>query len=91
MHAEEAYRQKQNRAAVEAAAKEATQTAEEARVMSVKQKRKKKRKPKPGPARPEPAPTPKPKAGVVPKPSRLVLRPRKLAPRPNKPKLKLSA
>jgi outer membrane protein OmpA-like peptidoglycan-associated protein len=38
MHAEEAYRQKQNRAAVEAAAKEATQTAEEARVMSVKQK-----------------------------------------------------
>src|SRR6266852_2664214 len=38
MHAEEAYRQKQNRAAVEAAAKEATQTAEDARVMSVKQK-----------------------------------------------------
>src|SRR5207249_2783214 len=37
-HAEEAYRQKQNRAAVEAAAKEATQTAEEARIMSVKQK-----------------------------------------------------
>src|SRR5438309_7604530 len=38
MHAEEVYRQKQNRAAVEAAAKEATQTAEEARIMSVKQK-----------------------------------------------------
>ena len=37
-HAEEAYRQKQNKAAVEAAAKEATQTAEEARIMSVKQK-----------------------------------------------------
>jgi outer membrane protein OmpA-like peptidoglycan-associated protein len=38
VHAEEAYRQKQTRAAVEAAAKEATQTAEEARIMSVKQK-----------------------------------------------------
>jgi outer membrane protein OmpA-like peptidoglycan-associated protein len=37
-HAEEAYRQKQNKPAVEAAAKEATQTAEEARLMSVKQK-----------------------------------------------------
>ncbi len=38
MHAEEIYRQKQNRAAVEAAAKEATETAEEARLMAVKQK-----------------------------------------------------
>ena len=38
MHAEEVYRQKQNKAAVEAAAKEATETAEEARVMAVKQK-----------------------------------------------------
>jgi outer membrane protein OmpA-like peptidoglycan-associated protein len=38
MHAEDLYRQKQNRAAVEAAAKEATETAEEARVMAVKQK-----------------------------------------------------
>jgi outer membrane protein OmpA-like peptidoglycan-associated protein len=38
MHAEEAYRQKQNKAAVEAAAKEATETAEEARLMAVKQK-----------------------------------------------------
>ena len=38
MHAEEVYRQKQNRAAVEAAAKEATETAEEARLMAVKQK-----------------------------------------------------
>jgi outer membrane protein OmpA-like peptidoglycan-associated protein len=37
-HAEEAYRQKQNRPAVEAAAKEATETAEEARLMAVKQK-----------------------------------------------------
>jgi outer membrane protein OmpA-like peptidoglycan-associated protein len=37
-HAEEAYRQKQNKAAIEAAAKEATQTAEEARMMAVKQK-----------------------------------------------------
>jgi len=38
MHAEEIYRQKQNRAAIEAAAKEATETAEEARLMAVKQK-----------------------------------------------------
>ena len=38
MHAEEIYRQKQNKAAVEAAAKEATETAEEARLMAVKQK-----------------------------------------------------
>jgi outer membrane protein OmpA-like peptidoglycan-associated protein len=38
MHAEDVYRQKQNRASVEAAAKEATETAEEARVMAVKQK-----------------------------------------------------
>ena len=38
MHAEEAYRQKQNKATVEAAAKEATETAEEARLMAVKQK-----------------------------------------------------
>jgi hypothetical protein len=38
MQAEEIYRQKQNRAAVEAAAKEATETAEEARLMAVKQK-----------------------------------------------------
>jgi outer membrane protein OmpA-like peptidoglycan-associated protein len=38
MHAEDAYRQKQNKAAVEAAAKEATETAEEARLMAVKQK-----------------------------------------------------
>ncbi len=38
LHAEEAYRQKQNKAAVEAAAKEATETAEEARLMAVKQK-----------------------------------------------------
>jgi len=38
MHAEEIYRQKQNKAAVEAAAKEATETAEEARMMAVKQK-----------------------------------------------------
>src|SRR5579863_6651911 len=38
LHAEEIYRQKQNRAAVEAAAKEATKTAEEARLMAVKQK-----------------------------------------------------
>ncbi|HZQ96107.1 MAG TPA: OmpA family protein [Candidatus Sulfotelmatobacter sp.] len=37
-HAEDLYRQKQNRANIEAAAKEATQTAEEARVMAVKQK-----------------------------------------------------
>ncbi len=37
-HAEEVYRQKQNRASIEAAAKEAVQTAEEARTMSVKQK-----------------------------------------------------
>lgn len=37
-HAEEAYRQKQNRATVEAAAKEATETAEEARLMAVKQR-----------------------------------------------------
>jgi outer membrane protein OmpA-like peptidoglycan-associated protein len=38
MHAEELYRQKQNKAAVEAAAKEATETSEEARLMAVKQK-----------------------------------------------------
>src|ERR1700723_1471514 len=38
MHAEDIYRQKQNRAAIEAAAKEATETAEEARLMAVKQK-----------------------------------------------------
>ena len=38
MHAEEIHRQKQNKAAVEAAAKEATETAEEARLMAVKQK-----------------------------------------------------
>jgi outer membrane protein OmpA-like peptidoglycan-associated protein len=37
-HAEEVYRQKQNRATIEAAAKEAVQTAEEARTMAVKQK-----------------------------------------------------
>ena len=38
MQAEDMYRQKQNKAAVEAAAKEATETAEEARLMAVKQK-----------------------------------------------------
>ena len=38
MRAEDAYRQKQNKAAIEAAAKEATETAEEARLMAVKQK-----------------------------------------------------
>jgi outer membrane protein OmpA-like peptidoglycan-associated protein len=38
MHAEEIHRQKQNKAAIEAAAKEATETAEEARLMAVKQK-----------------------------------------------------
>src|SRR5579862_3666992 len=38
MHSEEIYRQKQNKATVEAAAKEATETAEEARLMAVKQK-----------------------------------------------------
>jgi outer membrane protein OmpA-like peptidoglycan-associated protein len=38
MHAEEVYRGKGNKAAVEAAAKEATETAEEARLMAVKQK-----------------------------------------------------
>ena len=38
LHAEEIYRQKQNKAAIEAAAKEATETAEEARLMAVKQK-----------------------------------------------------
>ena len=38
LHAEEIYRQKQNKATVEAAAKEATETAEEARLMAVKQK-----------------------------------------------------
>jgi outer membrane protein OmpA-like peptidoglycan-associated protein len=38
LHAEEFYRQKQRKDVVEAAAKEATQTAEEARVMAVKQK-----------------------------------------------------
>lgn len=38
LNAESLFRQKQNKATVEAAAKEATQTAEEARVMAVKQK-----------------------------------------------------
>jgi outer membrane protein OmpA-like peptidoglycan-associated protein len=38
MHAEDVYRQKQNRATVEAAAKEAVETAEEARLMAVKKK-----------------------------------------------------
>jgi len=38
LHAEELYRQKQKKDVVEAAAKEATQTAEEARVMAVRQK-----------------------------------------------------
>jgi outer membrane protein OmpA-like peptidoglycan-associated protein len=38
LHAEEFYRQKQKKDVVEATAKEATQTAEEARVMAVKQK-----------------------------------------------------
>ncbi len=38
MHAEEVYRQKTKKEVVEAAAKEATETAEEARVMAVKQK-----------------------------------------------------
>ena len=38
MHAEDAYRQKQQKTSVEAAAKEATETAEEARLMAVKQK-----------------------------------------------------
>jgi outer membrane protein OmpA-like peptidoglycan-associated protein len=38
MHAEELYRQKTKKEAVEAAAKEATETAEEARLMAVKQK-----------------------------------------------------
>jgi outer membrane protein OmpA-like peptidoglycan-associated protein len=38
MHAEDVFRQKQNKAAVEAAAKEAVETAEEARLMAVKQK-----------------------------------------------------
>ncbi len=38
MHAEELYRQKAKKEVVEAAAKEATETAEEARVMAVKQK-----------------------------------------------------
>lgn len=38
LHAEEVYRQKGNKAAIEAAAKEATETAEEARLMAVKQK-----------------------------------------------------
>ena len=38
LHAEDIYRQKQNKASVEAAAKEATETAEEARLMAVKQK-----------------------------------------------------
>lgn len=37
-HAEDLYRQKQNKIVIEGAAKEATQTAEEARVMAVKQK-----------------------------------------------------
>ena len=38
MHAEDLFRQRQNKATIEAAAKEATQTAEDARMMSVKQK-----------------------------------------------------
>ncbi|MGA9306826.1 MAG: OmpA family protein [Candidatus Sulfotelmatobacter sp.] len=38
LNAESIYRQKQNKGAVEAAAKEATETAEEARLMAVKQK-----------------------------------------------------
>ena len=38
LNAESIYRQKQNKAAVEAAAKEATETAEEGRLMAVKQK-----------------------------------------------------
>ena len=38
LHAEELYRQKQKKETVEAAAKEATETAEEARLMAVKQK-----------------------------------------------------
>jgi len=38
LNAESLFRQKQNKATIEAAAKEATQTAEEARVMAVKQK-----------------------------------------------------
>ncbi|HYA98413.1 MAG TPA: OmpA family protein [Methylomirabilota bacterium] len=38
LHAEDLYRQKQNKASIEAAAKESTETAEEARVMAVKQK-----------------------------------------------------
>jgi outer membrane protein OmpA-like peptidoglycan-associated protein len=38
LHAEELYRQKQNKATIEAAAKETTETAEEARLMAVKQK-----------------------------------------------------
>ncbi len=38
MQAEDAFRQKQNKAAVEALAKEATETAEEARLMAVKQR-----------------------------------------------------
>lgn len=38
MRAEDLYRQKQNKATIEAAAKEATETAEEARLMAVKQK-----------------------------------------------------
>ena len=38
MHAEDVYRQKQKKEVVEAAAKEATETAEEARIMAVKQK-----------------------------------------------------
>jgi outer membrane protein OmpA-like peptidoglycan-associated protein len=38
MHAEDLYRQKQKKETVEAAAKEATETAEEARLMAVKQK-----------------------------------------------------
>ena len=38
MRAEDLYRQKQNKATVEAAAKEATETAEEGRLMAVKQK-----------------------------------------------------
>ena len=38
LNAESLFRQKQNKATIEAAAKEATQTAEEARIMAVKQK-----------------------------------------------------
>ena len=58
MHAEDLFRQRQNKASIEAAAKEATQTAEDARMMAVKQKAEAEaqaaaaaRKPKRGPMR----------------------------------------